>query len=75
MCARFRRRCHRAKHAIAAAYAEAAWRYGGLDICVSNAGIASAAPIEDTTLALWKRNMDILSTGYFLVGARNVSAA
>jgi rhamnulose-1-phosphate aldolase/alcohol dehydrogenase len=58
--------------AIAAAYAEAAWRYGGLDICVSNAGIASAAPIEDTSLALWNRNMDILSTGYFLVGREMV---
>jgi rhamnulose-1-phosphate aldolase/alcohol dehydrogenase len=57
---------------IVAAYAEAAWRYGGLDICVSNAGIASAAAIEDTTLALWNRNMDILSTGYFLVGREMV---
>src|SRR4029077_14277484 len=35
--------------------------------CVSNAGIASASPVEDTTLADWQRNMDILSTGYFLV--------
>ena len=40
--------------------------YGGLDICVCNAGIASAAPLEDTTLALWQRNIDILATGYFL---------
>ena len=39
----------------------------GVDILVSNAGIASSAPIEETTLALWNRNMDILSTGYFLV--------
>ncbi len=41
--------------------------YGGLDILVSNAGIASSATVEDTTLALWNKNMDILSTGYFLV--------
>lgn len=41
--------------------------FGGLDILVSNAGIASSAAIEDTTLELWNRNMDILSTGYFLV--------
>ena len=40
---------------------------GGLDIVVSNAGIASASPIEDTSLALWEKNVDILSTGYFLV--------
>ena len=46
--------------------------FGGLDICVSNAGIASASPIEDTTLELWRRNMDILSTGYFLVSREAV---
>jgi rhamnulose-1-phosphate aldolase/alcohol dehydrogenase len=52
---------------VMAGYVEAGWRFGGIDICVSNAGIASAAPIEDTSLALWKRNIDILATGYFLV--------
>lgn len=41
--------------------------FGGVDILVSNAGIASSAAIEDTTLELWNMNMDILSTGYFLV--------
>ena len=53
--------------AIAELFAEAALAFGGIDICVSNAGIASASPIETTTLAVWRRNMDILSTGYFLV--------
>ena len=52
---------------VIAAHAHAAVEFGGLDILVSNAGIASSAPIEETTLALWNRNMDILSTGYFLV--------
>jgi NAD(P)-dependent dehydrogenase (short-subunit alcohol dehydrogenase family) len=52
---------------VAAAYAETAVEFGGIDILVSNAGIASSAPVEDTTLELWNRNMDILSTGYFLV--------
>jgi rhamnulose-1-phosphate aldolase/alcohol dehydrogenase len=60
------------EQAIGAAYTEAAWRFGGLDIVVSNAGIASAAAIEDTSLALWRRNMDILSTGYFLVSRQAV---
>ena len=41
--------------------------FGGMDILVSNAGIASSAPLEETTLKLWNRTMDILSTGYFLV--------
>ena len=49
--------------AIAACSAE----FGGMDILVSNAGIASSAPLEDTSLELWNRTMDILSTGYFLV--------
>ena len=53
--------------AVAAAFAETSVEFGGVDILVSNAGIASSAPVEDTTLELWNRNMDILSTGYFLV--------
>jgi len=53
--------------AVANAFAEAAVEFGGIDILVSNAGIASSAPVEETTLALWNKNMDILSTGYFLV--------
>jgi len=52
---------------VVAAYSAAAVEFGGIDILVSNAGIASSAPIEETSLALWNRNMDILSTGYFLV--------
>lgn len=53
--------------AVIAAYAQTAVEFGGVDILVSNAGIASSAPVEQTTLALWNKNMDILSTGYFLV--------
>jgi rhamnulose-1-phosphate aldolase/alcohol dehydrogenase len=50
------------------AFATAAREFGGVDILVSNAGIASAAPLEDTSLELWQRNQNILATGYFLVG-------
>lgn len=53
--------------AVIAGFAETAVEFGGIDILVSNAGLASSAPIEETTLALWNKNMDILSTGYFLV--------
>lgn len=53
--------------AVIAGFAETAIQFGGVDILVSNAGLASSAPIEETTLALWNKNMDILSTGYFLV--------
>lgn len=52
---------------VLAGFASACVDYGGIDILVSNAGLASSAPIEDTSLALWNRNMDILATGYFLV--------
>jgi len=52
---------------VASAFAFAAREYGGLDILVSNAGISSASPVEDTELSLWTRNIDILATGYFLV--------
>ncbi len=41
--------------------------FGGVDVVVSNAGIASSAPLEETTLELWDRNNDILARGYFLV--------
>lgn len=53
--------------AVAASYADISVEFGGIDILVSNAGIASSAPVEETTLDLWQKNMDILSTGYFLV--------
>jgi len=53
--------------AVIASFEEAARAFGGIDIVVSNAGIASASPVEDTSLTLWQKNMDILATGYFLV--------
>ena len=47
---------------------KAVLEYGGVDIVVNNAGITLAAMVEDTTLDLWNKNMEILGTGYFLVG-------
>lgn len=52
---------------VAAALAHACVAFGGADILVSNAGIASSAPLDETSLELWNRNQAILSTGYFLV--------
>jgi rhamnulose-1-phosphate aldolase/alcohol dehydrogenase len=51
---------------VIAAIKTACREYGGIDILVSNAGIASSAPVDETSLAMWERNMSILSTGYFL---------
>jgi rhamnulose-1-phosphate aldolase/alcohol dehydrogenase len=53
--------------AVAAAFASAVDAFGGVDVVVSNAGIASSAPIEETSLKEWERNHSILATGYFLV--------
>ena len=56
------------ENSVQSAFAQATRAFGGVDIVCNNAGIASAAPLEDTPLALWQRNQDILATGYFLVG-------
>lgn len=53
--------------AVEDGFADALLAFGGLDILVSNAGLASSAAIEDTTLSLWNKNIEILTTGYFLV--------
>lgn len=52
---------------VQAAYTHAILQYGGVDVVVNNAGIASSAPIEETSLEMWNKNQNILSTGYFLV--------
>lgn len=51
---------------VQAAFDATAREFGGLDILVANAGIASSAPIEETTVALWRKNYDVLAEGYFL---------
>jgi rhamnulose-1-phosphate aldolase/alcohol dehydrogenase len=41
--------------------------WGGLDILVSNAGIAHSAPVDRMTLADWERSFAVNATGHFLV--------
>ncbi len=53
--------------AVQAAYAETALTYGGVDIIVNNAGLATSSPFEETSLKEWNLNMNVLGTGYFLV--------
>jgi NAD(P)-dependent dehydrogenase (short-subunit alcohol dehydrogenase family) len=55
------------ERSVAESYRLAALAFGGLDIVVSNAGIAASAPIEETTLELWERNYAVLTRGYFLI--------
>ncbi len=52
--------------AVSAAADACVLAFGGLDILVANAGLASAASIEDTTLDIWQRNHDVLAQGVFL---------
>ena len=52
---------------VQAAFAEAALAYGGVDIIVNNAGLATSSPFDETSLKEWNLNMNVLGTGYFLV--------
>lgn len=55
------------EEAVNHALEEVVLAYGGVDIVVSNAGIAISAPLEETSVAQWDRTFDILAKGYFLV--------
>ncbi len=55
------------EEAIVSKFRAATLDFGGLDILVSNAGIASAAPFEETGIDLWNKNIAVMATGYFLV--------
>ncbi len=55
------------EEAVQHAFDQVVQAYGGVDIVVSNAGIAISASIEETTMADWNRTFDILAKGYFLV--------
>lgn len=55
------------EEAVQAAYAETAVTYGGVDIIVNNAGLATSSPFDETSLKEWNLNMNVLGTGYFLV--------
>jgi len=52
---------------VRAALDAAVLAYGGLDIVVSNAGIAHSAPLDRLDLADWERSFAVNSTGHFLV--------
>ena len=47
-------------------FRETALAYGGLDVLVCSAGIATSAPVVETTLADWERSYAVLARGYFL---------
>ena len=57
---------------VAAVFQDVRRVYGGLDILVSNAGIAPVGLIDALPLADWQRSLDINATGHFLVAAAAV---
>ena len=52
---------------IKEAYSQCALTYGGVDIIVNNAGLATSSPFDETSLQEWNLNINVLGTGYFLV--------
>ena len=57
---------------VAQAFRSTVLAWGGVDIVVSNAGVAVSAPVEETTREVWDRNFDVLVRGYFLVAAQSI---
>ncbi|WP_339294265.1 bifunctional aldolase/short-chain dehydrogenase [Paenibacillus sp. FSL W7-1279] len=55
------------EEAVKHAYRETSITYGGVDIIVNNAGLATSSPFDETSLKEWNLNMNVLGTGYFLV--------
>jgi rhamnulose-1-phosphate aldolase/alcohol dehydrogenase len=52
---------------VVRAYRRAILEYGGVDVVVSNAGLASSASIQETSVEMWDKNYAVLTKGYFLV--------
>jgi NAD(P)-dependent dehydrogenase (short-subunit alcohol dehydrogenase family) len=55
------------ERSVIGAFRKAALAYGGLDILVSNAGIARSAPVDLLTLDDWNQSFAVNATGHFLV--------
>ncbi len=57
---------------VARGFEAAVLAYGGVDILVSNAGIAHVSPIDGMDLADWRRSFEVNATGHFLVARATV---
>ena len=53
--------------AVAAAVAEAALAFGGIDLVVNNAGLSISRPLLETTAADWDLQHDVMARGSFLI--------
>ena len=61
------------EESVRAAFAGLTLEYGGLDVLVANAGIASSAPFEDTELSLWANERRCTCNRVFSGRARGIS--
>jgi rhamnulose-1-phosphate aldolase/alcohol dehydrogenase len=52
---------------VRAAFEQTVLAWGGLDVLVSNAGVAHSAPVDRMALADWERSFAVNATGHFLV--------
>lgn len=52
---------------VRGAFEEAVRAYGGLDILVSNAGMAKSSPVDRLSLSDWDASVAVNATGHFLV--------
>ena len=52
---------------VRAAFHHILRQFGGLDIVVSNAGVATVAAVERLSLAEWEKNLAVNATGHFIV--------
>jgi NAD(P)-dependent dehydrogenase (short-subunit alcohol dehydrogenase family) len=52
---------------VRAAFEATVLAWGGLDVLVSNAGIAHSSPVDRMALADWERSFAVNATGHFLV--------
>lgn len=53
-------------------YCQLIRQFGGIDILVSNAGIAPDGAIDTLELSDWQRSLDINTTGHFLVASHSL---
>jgi rhamnulose-1-phosphate aldolase/alcohol dehydrogenase len=52
---------------VAAAFAQAALAFGGVDVVVNNAGLSISKPLLETTIDDWDLQHDVMARGSFLV--------
>ncbi len=57
---------------VQATFRQAVLTFGGMDILVSNAGIAPTGTLDQLPLAVWQKSLDVNATGHLLVSQEAV---